>query len=285
MRIKEKIIDLNGNQKYILETDKSALIEAAVFKHHNMEHFCVPSQVGCPLGCHHCATTYAQDPFLGQLSDIELIELINVLHSNSNSQLTKVLSFAGHGEPMLNWENIKKTICKVSDAFSAIHMTSVGIIPVMERILKDSYNFKIFFSVHGSCDDERKQIIQYYNSEIANIRQIIDFCREYSANGGKCVWNYMLHTGNSSEDSKNRLLSLCQDIDFPLEIRFTKYIDIDVDNGIKEIDSHTIEMFVRKVSLEVPKSIRPRLSKLEGISTQIACGQLRAMRVNRAKGN
>lgn len=269
----------NNNKKYIIQLQDGYFIEAALFEHRNAIHFCIPSQVGCCVGCRHCSTTYAQVPYVRNLSSRELNNIVELLITQLwNKNIPKVLSFSGHGEPMMNWENIQKCARDNINRFLNIYLTSIGIVCTMHEILLglDFYP-NIYFSLHASCDNERAELIPLAgNEQIANLQQIIEFGKYYTQMGGQVIWNYMICNVNSSDESFQRLLGLCRKVDYSLDIRFTKYIDIRKNNKIKEIDSAVSKAFCQKISEQVSSNIHVRFSTLEGEEMGIACGQMRA---------
>lgn len=268
-----------NDRKYCLQLKDGVIIEAALFEHRNAIHFCIPTQVGCNMGCKHCSTTYAPVPYIRNLSSIELNEMIEMMRNQLwNKRLPWVLSFSGHGEPMLNWNNIQKCVDICHNEFSNIYITSIGFIHIMKRILlKSDFYPSIYFSIHGSSDNERTQLIPSAQSQtVANLQQIIDFGRLYTQQSGRVVWNYMLCNINSTIESFQQLLKLCECVDYPLELRFTKYIDICKNNNIQEIEDNIIRTFYQKFLEQAPSNIHIRLSSLEGEEMGIACGQMRA---------
>lgn len=276
-----KVIEKNKqdkNVKYVLELDDGAYIESSLFVHQNGLHYCVPTQVGCPLRCYHCSTTYSAVPYIRQMENSEMTEMVELMMNDSEERsLPQILSFSGHGEPMLNWDTVSYTMDCFREKFSTYYATSVGIFSMFERVLQGDYLPDIYFSVHGSNDAERRKIIrQHENPQIANIEQIFGFGRSYVKKGGKIIWNYMVCPFNSSEDSKMRLAELSERLDYPLEIRFMKYVDIGIENGITESsDDEVFEMYDTVAKLKNP-FIQARKSYLEGTEMGIACGQLRA---------
>ena len=271
--------EYGNNKKHVLQLLDGSLVEIAVFKHHNAIHFCIPTQVGCEMGCMHCSTTYSAKPFMRNLSFSELCEIVSMMNESVSEKSTPlVLSLSGHGEPMMNWSNVYKCIVKYCNEFSDIYLTSIGINEIMNTVpLQFDYYPKIYFSIHGSSDEERERLIpSVKNGHVANLQQIIEFGRSYTQLGGRVVWNYMLCNTNSSKRSLERLLKICSLIEYPLEIRFTKYIDIHVDNGIKESNDNAIRTFFQSVLNEVSSNIHIRFSLLEGEDVGIACGQMRA---------
>lgn len=269
----------NKNRKYVLNLDDGCCIEAALFEHRGAIHFCVPTQVGCCIGCHHCSTTYAPVPYVRNLSLIELDNLIKLLEIQLwDKNKPRILSFSGHGEPMLNWCSVQECGIKNCSMFESIYVTSIGIRHTMGEILSESNFYPgIYFSLHASCDEERGRLIPLTTrKEIANLQQIIDFGRIYTRNGGRVVWNYMICNINSSDEACCRLVGLCQKVDYQLDIRFTKYINIQKENRIREVDNVISHAFCEKVSEQLSSNIHVRFSLMEGEEMGIACGQMRA---------
>ena len=277
MRI-ESLYKQERNTKFVFELQDGAFIESSLFIHQNLLHYCVPSQVGCPLRCNHCATTYSRVPYIRQLTNMELIEMVELMQENSdNIELPWVLSFSGHGEPMLNWDAVSETMEYFRGKFSVYYLTSVGIVNMFEKIQENSILPVIYFSMHGSCDEERNKIIhQKENYRIADLEQLLKFGRVYVHKGGKIVWNYMVCSFNSAEESKARLEDLIRKIDYPLEIRLTKYTDIGKKNGIKGVTDQEIEEMYERLMNVKNLMVHVRKSWLEGVEIGIACGQLRA---------
>lgn len=278
MYIVEHCKDQNNN-KYCIKLDDGPIIEAALFLHHNAIHFCIPTQVGCNMKCRHCTTTYAETSYCRNLITDELLEIINLLKKQlKDEDIPYILSFSGHGEPMMNWDNVQKCIISCKELFSDIYVTSIGRNDIMDKILSDYIIHPVFyFSIHGSNDDERAKLIPSVNDDkIASLDRIVEFGNAYSKLGGRVVWNYMLCNINSSEESVNRLIRLCNTVEYSLELRLTKYINIQFDNGIKACKDNVSYKIFNRLSRKLNSNIRIRLSQIEGESMGIACGQLRA---------
>lgn len=272
-------IEKTNNKKFIFQLDDDSLIEAALFEHRGLVHFCIPNQVGCNIGCKHCSTTYAQPSYIRNLSDNELKEMIDLMIEELwQTSLPWVLSFSGHGEPMMNWDSVRKSALSFNRNFSSIYVTSIGLVSVLRSVLADADFYPAFyFSIHGSSDEERACLIPAAKrKDIANIQQIINFGRLYSPQGGRIIWNYMICSTNSSEKSLQQLLKLCDSFDYPLEIRFTNYMDIHEDVGIEPVSDTITHAFFQQFLQQVPSNISVRLSRLEGEEMGIACGQMRA---------
>lgn len=278
-----KSFEKKNMKKYCVQLDDESLIETALFEHHGEIHFCLPTQVGCSMRCKHCATTYASKPYIRNLSYNELIKMIELMREQLwTDEYPLILSFSGHGEPMMNWENIQRCASIYCNSFDDIYVTSIGVIDIMNEIIR-SMDFCpcIYFSIHGSSDEERGKLIPSAMSiNIASLNQIIEFGKIYTQNGGRVVWNYMLCNINCLNESFEQLLALCKKVNYNLELRFTKYIDIHKDNGIKEVEDTAIYGFYQKLLKQLSSNIHVRLSSLEGEEMGIACGQMRAYMQN-----
>lgn len=269
----------SNNYKYGICLSDNSIIESALFEHNNTIHCCIPTQTGCNMGCLHCATTYSECSFCRNLTYIELCDLVQFMkEKNRREELPKILSFSGHGEPMMNWNNIKPCIDLYENEFKEIYVTSIGYLSTMKEILNSLDNRVCFyFSIHGSSDIERSQIIPAsQNVGFASIQQINEFGEKYTNHGGNIVWNYMLYNKNCSEKSLSNLISLCKSIKYPLSIRFTKYIDIKKDIDISGIDEYKFSHFYYSFMNSIPTNINVRISKLFGEDMGVACGQMRA---------
>jgi adenine C2-methylase RlmN of 23S rRNA A2503 and tRNA A37 len=68
----------------------------------------------------------------------EIIQMIEIMKKDAKGILLPwVLSFSGHGEPMLNWNVVIEVINYFNGQFSKNYITSVGIVPVLEDILEE----------------------------------------------------------------------------------------------------------------------------------------------------
>lgn len=277
MRIVEKI----GNEtatRYVFCLNDDSIVEAAVFKHKNQFHLCVSTQVGCPIGCIHCATTYSPVQYLRNLTIEELTFIIKCALEEMPSRIDKVLSFSGHGEPSLNWNAVTVVSKIFQNEFQRFYVTTIGSKGWLEKIIEQAEtNFIFYLSLHGSTDRERSLLIP--NSiQLSSVKDLFCFANKYSSLGGEVVFNYMLHTGNSSLESLNKLLYLLSDLNHHITLRFTDYTPTGIKNGIVGLDNEKIQRIIDYISGKrgLGDKWNFHYSLLEGYNIQIACGQLRA---------
>ncbi|MFA7717087.1 MAG: 23S rRNA (adenine(2503)-C(2))-methyltransferase RlmN, partial [Candidatus Absconditabacterales bacterium] len=125
---------------------------------------CISSQIGCPINCLFCVTGK-----LGLKRNLSREEIIGqVLYANNyiknkfgkkdDGTLYGVRNvvFMGMGEPLLNYENMKKSIVlmlaqEVGLSLSRRHITisTAGIIPGIKKLVEDDIPVKLAISLHA----------------------------------------------------------------------------------------------------------------------------------------
>jgi len=73
---------------------------------------CVSTQVGCPLDCKFCAT--GAMGFTRNLTAGEIVDQVIQVQRNSRKRITNLV-YMGMGEPMLNYDNVMKSIEIIND--------------------------------------------------------------------------------------------------------------------------------------------------------------------------
>ena len=113
------------------------LIEAVLMQHSDGRNtVCVSCMIGCPVGCVFCAT--GRMGFIANLTADEIVEQVLYfarILAPLGRKVTNVV-FMGMGEPLLNYENVKKSIeimlrQEAGFSLSRRHITisTAGIIP------------------------------------------------------------------------------------------------------------------------------------------------------------
>jgi 23S rRNA (adenine2503-C2)-methyltransferase len=145
---------------------------------------CLSSQVGCPMGCLFCAT--GRQKFSRNLTAEEIIAQYrfwnNIVGQNNNSQIDNLV-FMGQGEPLLNYQEVKKAINLILK-FTAIGPTkitisTVGIKPAMEKLIEDDDFPPVRFalSLHSAIFETRKKLIPSHTPEFFDF--LIKWSKKY----------------------------------------------------------------------------------------------------------
>ena len=150
---------------------------------------CLSSQIWCAVGCKFCVT--GKLGFIDNLTDKEILEQIIWANNYIKQKFWKKedgtwykvrnVVFMWMWEPMLNYNNIKKSILMMLDqnklSLSKRHITisTVGIIPGIKQIIADNLDVMLAISLHSADPSTRTEIIpitQKYNLD--ELMQVLD---------------------------------------------------------------------------------------------------------------
>jgi len=266
---------VSGSRLFVINLPERCFIECAIINHKDQVHICMSTQVGCPVGCKHCATTYSSPQFIRSLSTQELISMVEYLLMQIPANgLPIILSFSGHGEPLLNWKAVYECSIYFIDKVNRLYATTVGIKSTMKYILEvGTYIIDFYLSLHGSSDKERDVLIPPF-SERATISDLFAFASEYLDLGGRIVFNYILTDYNSTDHSLDRLANCLNNLGRQSEIRLAGLNNIGINTGIKP-PVRTQEEILHILQNKCP-NMNVRISQVVGNICGVACGQLRA---------
>ena len=102
----EKVI-ASDSIKYIFRTWDGHLIETVLIFERDHLTLCLSSQIGCAVGCKFCAT--AIDGLVRNLSPSEMLDQYLLVQKDVDQRIRNVV-FMGMGEPLANFENLKKAL-------------------------------------------------------------------------------------------------------------------------------------------------------------------------------
>jgi len=173
----DKVLEDESTTKIWFQTHDGFMIEAVIIYHRQDEKYnkndtkklnritlCISSQVGCPMGCLFCVT--GKLGFKRNLTRDEMISQIFYANNYIKNKFGKQddgtlfgvrnVVFMGMGEPLLNYENVKKSIeimlrQEAGFSLSKRHVTisTAGIIPGIRQLIKDEIPVKLAISLHA----------------------------------------------------------------------------------------------------------------------------------------
>jgi 23S rRNA (adenine2503-C2)-methyltransferase len=123
---------------------------------------CVSTQVGCPLDCKFCAT--GAMGFTRNLTTGEIIDQVIQVQRNNQKRITNLV-YMGMGEPMLNYENVMKSIDIMNDDsglnIGARHITvsTAGYADKIRQMADEERPVKLALSLHSLDNDKRTQLM------------------------------------------------------------------------------------------------------------------------------
>ncbi|HRU38865.1 MAG TPA: radical SAM protein, partial [Candidatus Goldiibacteriota bacterium] len=108
----EAVSDIDNTVKYLFGFEDGASVESVLMYEDDRVTLCASTQAGCACGCRFCATGS-----LGYKRNLTVSEIIGqfiAAEKLSSVKITNIV-FMGMGEPLLNWENLKKAVLILSD--------------------------------------------------------------------------------------------------------------------------------------------------------------------------
>ena len=270
-KIKTRQISQDGTIKYLIEFQDGLCAECVLMRFDNRSNLsmCISTQIGCKMGCKFCAT--GKNCYKRNLLAHEMLSQILLCQNDTNLKVTNVV-FMGQGEPLDNFENVKKALFLINKnlqiSIRRITLSTSGIIPKIYELSNNELIPTLAVSLHSPNHKIREKIMpieKKYN--IAELQKsLIEFNKKTK---DRITIEYIL-IGNLN-DSKESALELIEYLkDIKCNINLIPYNSTS-DSEFKKPDKKTIMKF--KYLLEASgKKVTIRLER--GADIDAACGQL-----------
>lgn len=153
---------VSNTQKFLFRCEDGSMIESVLIPDQNRLTLCLSTQVGCPLNCQFCAT--GQMGFKRNLTRSEIVDQFIQVSNPSGEKLTNIV-YMGMGEPLLNYENVIKSLLIFSSEFAfdisgkRITVSTVGIPDKIRDFAHQPFRGKLAFSLHSTNEEIRSLII------------------------------------------------------------------------------------------------------------------------------
>ena len=207
----------DGTRKYLFELEDGNRIESVFIPEKDWNTLCVSTQVGCPAQCKFCLT--AKDGFTRNLTAAEIVDqYIHVQRDVGEDRRISNVVFMGMGEPLLNFDNVKKAVEIMTDrnmldlSTRKITISTVGIVPGIDRMAKEMNKVKLAVSLHATTDETREKIVPL--NRRYPISEIMAALKRYPAdNIRRIMIEYVMLKGvNDSVEDAKRLVKLIKGI-------------------------------------------------------------------------
>ena len=152
-------------RKFLFRLADGAPVETVLMLYDKRQTGCLSTQSGCAIGCRFCAT--GQMGFRRSLTAGEIaaqaLYLARLLRAEGKPLTNLVLM--GMGEPFLNYDATLAAVARLTDpegfAFGArrITISTVGIVPGIERFAKERSQVNLALSLHAAEDDLRDKLV------------------------------------------------------------------------------------------------------------------------------
>jgi len=280
----------DGTIKWLLKLDDGNEVETVWIPDEERGTLCISSQVGCTLTCKFCHTgtqrlvrNLSSSEIVGQVM-LAMDQLKDWPSASENRLLTSIV-LMGMGEPLFNYENVKKALEIIMDhsgislSRRRITLSTSGIVPEIKKC-GDDLGVNLAISLHATNDNLRNELVPI--NKKYDIKQLLDAVRSYTriSNARRVTWEYVMLKGvnDTAQDAKN-LVKLIKGI--PSKINLIPFNEWPCSPyECSEEDSiNNFAKIIMKAGYASP--IRtPR-----GRDVMAACGQLKSLSIKQKKLN
>ena len=205
----------DGTIKWLLRLSDGNEIETVWIPDDERGTLCISSQVGCTLTCKFCHT--GTQRLVRNLSSAEIVgqvmlamDEIKDWPSASENRLLTSIVLMGMGEPLYNYENVKKAINIIMDhsgislSRRRITLSTSGIVPEIQKC-GEELGVNLAISLHATNDTLRNELVPI--NKKYDIKQLLDAVRSYAtiSNSRRVTWEYVMLKGvnDTIEDAKS----------------------------------------------------------------------------------
>ena len=280
----------DGTIKWLLKLDDGNEVETVWIPDEERGTLCISSQVGCTLTCKFCHTgtqrlvrNLSSSEIVGQVM-LAMDQLKDWPSASENRLLTSIV-LMGMGEPLFNYDNVKKALEIIMDhsgislSRRRITLSTSGIVPEIKKC-GDDLGVNLAISLHATNDNLRNELVPI--NKKYDIKQLLDAVRSYAriSNSRRVTWEYVMLKGvnDTAQDAKN-LVKLIKGI--PSKINLIPFNEWPCSPyECSEEDSiNNFAKIIMKAGYASP--IRtPR-----GRDVMAACGQLKSLSIKQKKLN
>ncbi|MAK09538.1 MAG: 23S rRNA (adenine(2503)-C(2))-methyltransferase RlmN [Rhodobacteraceae bacterium] len=286
--IEKKEVSNDGTIKYLFCLEDQSKIETVFIPEETRSTLCISSQVGCTLSCSFCHTgtqklvrNLSSQEIIGQViavyDDLDLWKKIKTEGTQSSFlQVITNIVFMGMGEPLLNYEEVKKACNVLMDSkgldFSRrrITLSTAGIVPKIKKA-HDEIGCMIAVSLHATEDKTRDTLVPI--NKKWNLKQLISSLKDdvKLRNSERITFEYVMLDGvNDTNEDAHRLVRLLKGLPSKVNlIPFNSWTG----SQYKRSSTDRIKAF-RDIIIKskLPSPIR----KPRGEDIMAACGQLKS---------
>ena len=236
---------------------------------------CVSSQVGCSLDCKFCATSKLKR--MRNLNPDEIYDQVVTINNQSLKYFERSLSnivFMGMGEPLMNFNNLIKSIEKISSdkglniSQKRIVVSTSGIPKMIKKLADENLKVNLALSLHSAIEETRNKIMPFSKKfSLIEIKESLLYW--YSKTKRRITFEYIVWKDiNDGVDDINALVNFCKSI--PSKVNLIEYNPIG-DEFFRSASQNSINLY--KDLLEKNK-ITVTVRRSRGKDIDAACGQL-----------
>lgn len=203
----------DGTRKLLVALGDGEAVESVIIPAGERTTLCISSQVGCAMGCEFCATA-----LMGLRRNLAAGEILGQIQAarrylNAGEELTNYV-FMGMGEPLANYPRLARVLETMTADWGIgisprrITVSTVGLVPGMERLLAEFPTVNLAVSLHATTDELRDRIAPI--NRRYPLRELIEACRRLPLRRrNRITFEYvMLRAVNDSAGDAHRLVRM-----------------------------------------------------------------------------
>jgi 23S rRNA (adenine2503-C2)-methyltransferase len=263
----------DGTRKFVLELADRRRIESVFIPDTPSMTFCISTQVGCAMSCGFCLT--GKMGLVRNLTAAEIVGQVRILAA-ATGMLDHPFNIVlmGMGEPLHNYDNTMKAlrILNTEHGFAMsprrITLSTVGIVPGLERLAREPLMPNLAVSLHATTDEQRSALVPP-NSKYP-LAAILEACRKFPLKKrSRITFEYVLldHVNDTPDDAR-RLVKLLAGIKSKVNL-----IPLNPAPGIpyRRPSDARIDRFAQILA---DRHLTVSVRKSRGRDIRAACGQL-----------
>jgi 23S rRNA (adenine2503-C2)-methyltransferase len=230
----ENLISNDGTRKWLMKFPDGQEVETVFIPESGRGTLCISSQVGCTLTCTFCHT--GTQRLVRNLTAEEIVMQLLVARdhleewpSPSEGRLVTTIVLMGMGEPLYNFENVKKAMHIIMDdnginlSRRRITLSTSGVVPEIYRC-GEEIGVNLAVSLHAVDDITRSKIMPINNKY--PIDELLTACKNYAGlkNSRKITFEYiLLKDVNDSDEDARKLVTLIKKYQIPAKVNLIPF--------------------------------------------------------------
>ncbi len=227
-------VSQDGTRKWLLRTADANEYEMVFIPDADRGTLCVSAQIGCTLNCRFCHTgtmklvrNLTPDEIVGQIMLAR--DSLGEWPSSAEGRLLSNIVLMGMGEPLYNFEHVKKAMHIVMDAEGMqmsrrrITLSTSGVVPMMARA-GEEIGVNLAVSLHAVRKEVRDEIVPL--NKKYGIEELLRACAVYPGanNARRITFEYtMLKDKNDSDDDAYELVRLIKKYRIPAKVNLIPF--------------------------------------------------------------
>ena len=265
----------DGTIKNAVKLFDGLIVESVLIPTLNRTTACVSTQVGCSLDCKFCATAKLKK--MRNLLPDEIYDQVKAIDQESRLYHSRPLSnivFMGMGEPLMNYNNVLKSIDKITSeeglgmSPKRITVSTSGIPKMIKKLADDKVKFNLAVSLHSAIQEKRIQIMPFATKfTLIDLKESLQYW--YEKTNQRITYEYVIWEGiNDTREDIDALVRYCKQV--PCKVNLIEYNTID-DDSFKQASKRVTDTYIHALEKNrIPVTVR----RSRGKDIDAACGQL-----------